>query len=128
MAGNGIPLRLLLVPLRGRSVCANGLEVPMAAAHDLILDVVEQDVLAPDVVEAAISEAIAALTAPAKSPQDTSDLQRALRGVETELRNLTTALAAGGDLLTLIAAIREREQRRAQLERQLAEATTARTL
>ncbi len=102
--------------LRGRSVCSNHLELPMEAAHDLMLDAVEQDILAPDVVDAAIAEAVALLADQATSTSHRENAQRQLRAVESELRNLTAALASGaGDLSSVVAAIRERDQRRARI-------------
>ncbi|MEQ1729325.1 MAG: hypothetical protein ABL982_13190 [Vicinamibacterales bacterium] len=66
-----------------------------------------------------IREAVAALSAPAAPTADVDRLRTAVRGIEVELRNLTSALAAGGDLAALVEAIRDRETRRAGLERQL---------
>src|SRR5262249_12474555 len=113
--------------LRGASICANGLELPLDAAHTLILDAVEQDLLAPDVVEMAIAEAVETLATPAPI-EGTEQRQRELRDVEGELRRLTTALASGGDMTSLVDAIREREQRRSRIERALAAMTAVRGL
>jgi DNA invertase Pin-like site-specific DNA recombinase len=105
--------------LRGRSVCTNGVDLPMDEAHAEILDAVEQDILAPDVVDMAIAEALATVTAPT-STEKPDELQRGLRAVEGQIRNLTAALAAGGDMASLVDALREREHDRARVERQLA--------
>jgi hypothetical protein len=114
--------------LRGRSVCPNHLELPLAAAEAQILEAIEVDILVPDVVDVAIAEAIEMLTAPPAPAQSADDLQRAMTGVEGELRNLTMALAAGGEMTSLVEGLREREQRRASLERQIASLTTARVV
>ncbi len=107
--------------LKGTSVCSNSFEIPMGEAHALVLDAVEKDVLAPEVVETGISEALALVQA-TNARDLTPDIERELRAVEAELRRLTAALAAGGALTAIVDAIREREQRRSHLERQLAAA------
>ncbi len=109
--------------LRGRSVCANKLELALEDAHAQILDAIEHEMLAPEVVEVAIRDAVAALSAPTTEVADVDRLRTQVRAIEAELRNLTAALAAGGDLTALVEAIRDRETRRKALERQLVTVT-----
>src|SRR5262249_5858028 len=107
-------------------ICDNKFELLLEEAHALILDGVEEDLFAPDVVDMAIDEALAALTGPPVPPATVDQVQHELRSVEGQLRNLTTAIAAGGDLTSLVQALREREQRRVALERQMATLTVPR--
>jgi len=48
-------------------------------------------------------------------------LRGILRRLEVELGRLTAALVSGGDLPSIVGAIREREVQRANLERELAD-------
>ena len=109
--------------LRGRSVCENKFELILAEADALMLDAVEQDLLADDVVEMAIAEAVAMLSAPVAPVSAIDDARRELRAIQGQLLHLTSAVASGGELSSLVDAIRQREQRRVQLERQVAAAT-----
>lgn len=79
--------------------------------------------LAPEVVEVAIRDAVATLSAPPAPVADVDRLRTEVRGIETELRKLTAALAAGGDLTALVEAIRDRETRWAGPDRQLVTVT-----
>jgi len=45
--------------LRGRSACANSLLVPMEAASDAVLKVLEQNVLHSDVTDTVVRKAVA---------------------------------------------------------------------
>jgi site-specific DNA recombinase len=66
---------------RGRTVCTNTLTAPMLLADQAILRAVDNDVLDPDVVEAALDLALATLSKPdpaSATPRDTlsAELQR----------------------------------------------------
>jgi Recombinase zinc beta ribbon domain len=98
---------------RGTSVCTNHLEVPMVATDRAVLASIEQYVLHPEVIEAAISEAMRLLS---PTPMDLEERRRRLRGeiaeIQSELVNLAAAIAtAGGRLETLVTAVMIRESR-----------------
>lgn len=105
---------------KGRAVCANGLPLPMPQADDAVLSRIRRYVLAPEVVEGALADALAAL----RPNADAVEAQRAalrtqLHAVNEETERLVAALAAGGQMASLIAALRQREDARTALERQL---------
>ena len=110
---------------RGKTICANGLDAPMRAADDAILGEIEGYVLHPDVVDRALALALEELRPKAGRVEDERGLLRAeIRRVEQELERLTTALAAGGELSSVVRAIQARErvqagltERRRSLER-----------
>ena len=106
--------------LRGRSVCANGLDLHMADADAAVLNAIAEDVLVPGVVEEAFDLALTELTVPRHVEERRETLENALRGVQAESERLTMALATGGDLPTLVRALQTREQRRAALQQELA--------
>lgn len=102
---------------RGSAICPNGQELRLEAADATVIDLVRQDVLRPTVVEPAIRMALDTLMADAASRDDRrSGLQRQLAGVDGRIRQLTAAIEEGGDMPTLLAALRAREQERTALE------------
>ena len=85
-----------------------------------MLSAFETDVLQPRVVERAIALAIERLrTSPATDGARREALEARISTLNSELSHLATAVAAGGDVSTLVAAIRVRENERAQHEREL---------
>lgn len=102
---------------RGRSVCSNSLTVPMEIADAAVLSSIEANVLDPRVLDAAVRRAAKRLSDPCGS-FGPSKLRRDLVAIDRELANLTAAVAAGGDVASLVTAMRDREtQRRLLLER-----------
>ncbi len=106
---------------RGRTVCENGHPMPMAAADRAVLTTVEAEVLRPEVIEAAVQEALTRL----RPDRETVERRRAegqatLARLEAECRQLTEAIAAGGELPSLVAGLRARERERQQVEQDLA--------
>ena len=57
---------------RGRTVCPNGADVPMEDADLMVLEAVLDDVLTPDLVDEAVTEAVRIL-----QPEDRGDRQLA---------------------------------------------------
>jgi site-specific DNA recombinase len=107
---------------RGRAVCDNNLVVPLKDADEAVLTTIEDDVLRPEVMAAALHEAVARLTAPHADREAVRErLRGARRRLEIELARLTEALVSGGDLPSLVAAVKEREAQRGRVERDLAE-------
>ena len=105
---------------RGRSVCTNTLEMPMAAADEAVLSQLEGDALRPEVIEAALSRAVERLTTPdPKAGQERKALEAKRRKIEQELTHLTAAVATGGPINTLVSAIKTAEIKRGQIDDQL---------
>ena len=95
---------------RGTTVCPNSLTLPMSAADEAVLTKIADYVLAPEVVEGAILDAIAEL----RPSGDTVETRRAalvaeLRQVEAEQARFVAAIAATGEVDALVVAIKERE-------------------
>ena len=103
---------------RGKSVCANSLTVPMEATDDAVLTVVEDAILRPEVVEAAIERAVEQLTATTVKSRRPA-LEADLTALESELVRLTGAIATGGELPALLEAVQDRERSRETLRREL---------
>ncbi len=107
---------------RGRAVCDNALAIPLKDTDEAVLTALEDDVLRPEVMTAAVREALARLNPPQGERQaERERLRGALRRLEAELARLTEALVSGGDLPTLVAAVREREAQHSGIARELAE-------
>ena len=106
---------------RGSSVCANSLEVPMGRSDEAVLGAIRGDVMNADVISATLRKALARLKPAANRAQARRlDLDRQLATVNRELERLTSALASGGNLQTLVQAIREREAQRDTLMQEIA--------
>jgi hypothetical protein len=106
---------------RGRVVCKNNLESPMETTDAAVLAAVEHDLLRVEVLETALAKALdmfqpATATAEAHENRIREELTR----LEAEVGRLASAIAVGGDLSTLLAALQEREQRRGRLRTELA--------
>jgi site-specific DNA recombinase len=113
--------RCLVNHTRGAAICANTLQVPMLAADTAVLTLVEATVLRADVVAAAVAEAVRRLR-PEAAAAERDSLRTALRQLEGQLANLSAAVAAGGgDTVTLVQAIKDRERQGAHLQRAVAD-------
>jgi site-specific DNA recombinase len=116
----GLFYQCLVNVQRGRSVCDNDLAVPLKDTEKAVLGIVEDDVLRPEVVDAALREAVAKLEAPgADRAVEHGRVQAVLARVETELARLTEALVSGGPLPSIVAAIKEREEHRSRAQQDL---------
>ncbi len=103
------------------AICANAAELPLPLADATVLATVEQEVLDPAVVEQAVKRTLELLKAEGGSTEaQREQLTVDLLKVEKELENLTTAIAAGGDLPFLVEQAKERERRRTALKERLA--------
>lgn len=102
--------------LRGPRICANGLGMTMSAADAAVLDVLEADILDPRVITLAIETTVHGYSSrPSDIADQRADLEPRLRRLEAEIANLTDAVRLGGNLATLVAALQDAEQRRADL-------------
>jgi hypothetical protein len=105
---------------RGPTVCSNRLELPVERAHDAVLDAIEAEVLHPDVVSAAIREALDELRRPQTlATGQEAALKEELRTLDGQVTNLTGAVKLGGSLPALVAELQTVERRRAEITRTL---------
>jgi site-specific DNA recombinase len=98
---------------RGATVCTNRRVVPMGRLHDMVVTMFQQDILTPARLERVIRDlARGHEQGPARAAEVRRALEADLHRVEGRIANLTEAVAAGGEVKSLIAAIRtaEREQ------------------
>jgi hypothetical protein len=105
---------------RGPTVCSNRLELPVERAHAAVIDAIEASVLHPDVVSAAIREALDELRRPqALDAGQGAALKEELRTLAGQVANLTSAVKLGGPLPALVAELQTVERRRAEITRTL---------
>ena len=97
--------------LRGRGICKNSLESPMAETDSAVLNAVERDVLRVEVLETALAKALDLLRPTTEAIDGQAPLRKDLARLDVEVGRLAAAIAAGGDLAALLAALQEREQR-----------------
>jgi len=106
---------------RGRAVCDNDLAMPLTDMDGAVLATLEADVLRPEVVAAALQEAIARLDQPKEGlDAERARLRETLTRLQTELTRLTQALVSGGHLPSIVAAVTEREAQRSHAVQELA--------
>ncbi len=106
---------------RGPEICSERLLLPVPLVDRAVLTAIEQDVLNPAVVARALEKAIQHLQLDREDPDERRELlTKELRHIEAELARLTAAIAAGGSLSTLLAAVQERESRRVKVQAELA--------
>jgi hypothetical protein len=112
-------LRLRSYDTRGKSVCSNSLLLPLNGADEEIVGKMSS-LLDPDVVEGAIEDALELLRAgQAGHGARREALRHEIEVNVTEQARLVEAVASGSGIAALTAALKEREQRRAQLQREL---------
>jgi hypothetical protein len=106
---------------RGKTVCANSLEMPLQAAEDAVLTALERELLDPEILEAAAARAAARVASPESDPNARRHaIEAALADTENALARLTAAVAEGGTVATLVQAIRDHERRQQTLRAELA--------
>ena len=85
----------------------------MAATNRLILDAFESDILRPEHVERVIRGVVAGLQPSALDREARRTAVRAeLATIDREIERLTAAVASGGTISSLVAALKTREGRR----------------
>ena len=105
---------------RGSTVCANSLDVRIEQADEAILADLEQFVLHPQVVDRAIALALDELRpANGQAERERIRLEKDRRTIAGEIGNLTRALALGGDLHSLVHALKQAEDQQAQIDASL---------
>jgi site-specific DNA recombinase len=101
---------------RGRIVCPNSLKMWLQVADEAILEKLRQELLDPEILEAAAARAAARVAAPAEAIDGRRHaLETALGHTEAALGRLTQAIAEGGSVSTLVQAIRDQERRQQAL-------------
>ena len=98
---------------RGRTICGNGADIPLEDADGIVLEAMLDDVLTPGVLSEAVDEALTLLQS--DTPQRAGEIERRIGRLEREKANLVRAIAAGGELDDLVAALQERDARLTRL-------------
>ncbi len=97
---------------RGRTICSNGVDIPMEDANGIVLEALLDEVLTPDVLDESVEHALQILMGGEKqSEADRRRLEQQMRRVEGERERLVEAVATGGELGSLLSALRDRESR-----------------
>lgn len=97
--------------------------------EEAILAKMERDLLRPDVLLAAIQRVLATISpSPAALERERARLTRQVLTIERELNNLGAAVAAGGQLETLISQLKDREHALAGLRTTLTQLDTQEAL
>ena len=106
---------------RGNMICKNALTVPLADADEGVLSSVERDLLRVEIFETSLAKAQEATErAPEGAETRLRALHEKLTSLDAEVGRLAEAIAAGGELPALVAALQERERHRTQLRAELA--------
>jgi hypothetical protein len=84
-----------------------------------VLGAIGDDVLQQDILTEALDRAVARLTA-AADPEELYGLKAQLTKLDQECQRLTEAIAVGGDLDALIAALKSRQRSRTHVEAEIA--------
>lgn len=105
---------------RGKAVCDNPTLLPQEAIERELLEVLQQAVLTPDMLDRLLSVVNARLRAQATASRPRiKELRKALSLVDREIANYTRAIAKG-DFSSLEQALAAAEQRRSTLQAELA--------
>lgn len=98
---------------RGPKVCINRWQPPMAELEELVLSAIEEDVLNPEITEAAIAAALAILATPGAADPNADRNASELAVLDRELERLTAlAAAGGGEIPAVLDGLRTRQARR----------------
>jgi hypothetical protein len=105
----------------GKTVCQDGILLPMEDANRAVLETFEQEVLHPKVIEVGLRHGLDLLKPTEESVVPRREaLQADLAVLDQELARFTSAVAQGGDLPALVEAIKVREERKRRLQEELA--------
>ena len=100
---------------RGSTVCTNGLYGRMDALNRAVLGTLASDVLRPEVIDAVLAGVLDAMR-PKATDEHAAALSTELATLDREIERLTEAIATGGEMLTLLSALRQRQARRDELQ------------
>ncbi len=113
---------------RGRHVCTNNHRWSMERLNGVVLQAMADQVLSERIIAGAVAEAVNLMKSSGRPGPEAGTLRHDLESLTRELAGLTAALAAGGgDLQTLIDAVRLREDRKRAIEARLAALDAARS-
>ncbi len=101
---------------KGRAVCASEVHLPAAETERRILDAVERQLLDANLFGDVLDVAVERLT---REAPERGALSTERERLDRELCNLGLAVANGGDVPTIVAEIRKRETRKAEIDRVL---------
>jgi hypothetical protein len=110
---------------RGKAVCTNGAVMRKTCIDDAVLREIGGHMLRPAAIDAVVEGVLQALAPEAVAPP----LERTrteLAAVEREIARLVEALALGGEMASLVSALKARQTRQCELQRTLAEASAIR--
>ncbi|MDP2319548.1 MAG: recombinase family protein [Acidobacteriota bacterium] len=99
---------------RGAEVCTNSLYGNMEALDRAVLGTLASDVLRPDIVNAVIAGVLDAMR-PKGHDEHAAAVSAELATIDREIGRLTEAIATGGQLTALLAALQQRQARRDEL-------------
>jgi site-specific DNA recombinase len=99
---------------RGATVCPNNRSVWMKDTDAEVMQVLQEELLDPIVIELALEQAIATLTTP-EAADRLPAVKARLSELERELERLTAAIASGGEMASLAKAVKDREAERTRL-------------
>ena len=103
---------------RGSSVCGNSRAVGQAKIEKAVLKVVSESLLHEDTIQAILEELTALEKTESKTPEpNVADFVRQIRDVDREIRNLTTAIKAGGPIEQLVDELKVSTEHKRELER-----------
>lgn len=94
----------------GEKACSNALRIPVEDMNEAVLTAIEEHALRPEAVEAVV-----AATQRDVSAAVARSLEMELKEVERKIARLTDAIAAGGDLASLVGKLRELEARKVEI-------------
>jgi len=105
--------------LKGASVCPNSQEVALKVLDARVLAGIGDQILSPRVLGRVLRRTLERWDEPEPAALDVAHVRAEVQALDRELTNLTAALAGGSHAPSVLAAIEEREGRRAALLAQL---------
>ncbi len=112
---------------RGRTVCANSLEIRMGDADTAVLSAVGGAMLAPDVGDEVVAGVLAVLR-PDRVDHARRDRERRREKLGAEIERLMHAIEVGGELTPLLERLRRRQAERDALDAELNQLVTPVTI
>jgi site-specific DNA recombinase len=101
---------------RGRTVCSNHADAPMAEADYMVIEPLLDEVLDESILRDAVDEACRLLQGDDGMAERLAKIEARIATIDQERGRLATAIATGGDLDGLLDALRTRERLKATLE------------
>ena len=102
---------------RGKAVCSNGRTVPKDRLEGAVLDLLSEKLLTVDSIEAILEEfRVQAKEAGLAESGRTQGVDRQIRQLDKEMKNLTAAIKAGGPIRDFVAEYKACGARKAELE------------